>query len=302
MDPQREMHVQEDEIPRANLAPRTAFNDYIILHEIGRGLYAESYMVVDRYSRRTLVLKVNVQDPTDDSYRTELRVLNAIRRRLHFPSISNNFIEGNLECIVMTYAGLSIDRMMNMRGLRHFSAENVVRLGFQIFAAVKSLHDLGFYHRDLHRGNVTARLNSVGSMIVSLIDFGQAQEINYPRPDNYENKTWFSSLALFNGSPFERVDDYIAVIYTLLYCSGEPPISNNEETWLQEKAEFHLNPLSKIRRVENRWLGILYNTIENQRGRGIDTVELMNVFYANRNCDPASRMTIDIIGNSLVIN
>lgn len=267
---------------------------YELMKVLGHGMYGAAYQVRSQGGSDD-VMKIHMQEFEDDlSFKTEIKVLKKVKRLAGFPYLHDVFGLGDLRCLVMSNAGVSVETAFKRDPrTKSCSTENVLRLGYQVCMLVESLHNAGYFHRDIHYGNVMVKLNPEGILKAMLIDFGQSKAIaKAHEPDTCNLKTWSASFQVFRGQQFKKVDDYVSIVYLLADCLGENPCGNNEEKFERRKSEFHQDPSSKINKAENEWIADMYVAVE--CGRRKDIVNMDRILNVLRRVIPGFDITSDL--------
>ncbi len=74
-----------------------------------------------------------------------------------------------------------------------------------IICAIDRIHELGYYHRDLHRGNILLHQNVDGSVRAFVTDFGQALRLTQKRDEKlFVSRMNFPPEALLH--PYKKID------------------------------------------------------------------------------------------------
>ena len=122
--------------------------------------------------------------------------------------------------------------------VRKFRLENIpflmshsVAIVIHVLAKLRTLHDNGIVHGDVHTGNVLISSDADGYMLVHLIDFGLAffDEPNLPNHPVFEEGTWLHELTSpwqLQGYPWSKRDDvYRAVDMLARLINGQEYMS-----------------------------------------------------------------------------
>jgi serine/threonine protein kinase len=95
-----------------------------------------------------------------------------------------------------------------------FSEAQILKIAEDLLVGLKSMHERGFVHRDLHEGNIMFRKSSEGLFEAALIDFGQtlrAVKAKDEIPQAARSRNPPEALL----TPFAQIDRYRADVYAL---------------------------------------------------------------------------------------
>jgi serine/threonine protein kinase len=204
-------------------------NRYRVEKQIGQGGMGAVYIATDERFGSTVAIKETLF--TDEkflkAFEREARLLNSLRHSA-LPRVSDHFVEGNGQFLVMEYiAGEDLSEQIEEEG-KVFSVDIVLNWVDQLLDALDYLHSqaMPVIHRDIKPQNL--KLTPQGQII--LLDFGLAKG-NATNPDSataaksivgYSRN--YASLEQIQGTGTDpRSDLYslAATIYHLL--GGQPP-------------------------------------------------------------------------------
>lgn len=204
-------------------------NRYRVRKQIGQGGMGAVYVAIDERFGSTVAIKETLF--TDENYckafEREARLLNSLRHPA-LPNVSDHFVEGNGQFIVMEYIGGEDLAEQLMKNKKPFPVENVLKWANQLLDTLEFLHhqETPIIHRDIKPQNL--KLTRQGQII--LLDFGLAKG----NPTDVSHQTaaksifgyspGYASLEQIQGTGTEpRSDLYslAATIYHLL--TGVPP-------------------------------------------------------------------------------
>ena len=60
----------------------------------------------------------------------------------------------------MTHSGESVADLLERKPTQKFSNSNILRMTTSLFRALDTLHQIGFVHRDIHKGNMMLKLSN----------------------------------------------------------------------------------------------------------------------------------------------
>ncbi|KAL3097539.1 hypothetical protein niasHS_003987 [Heterodera schachtii] len=195
------------------LAPGTRVSGrWIIIKKLGAGSFGAVYLCQDERMGTIAALKTepfNTRRPLLVMEATVLLNLNNLK-----PGIGLNFCRcldlGRDEqqnattgtampfnYVVMTLVGRPLDKLLREAGDR-FSPGTTIGISIQMLNAIKTLHKVGFLHRDVKPGNSAIGLvESNEQRLLYLIDFGMAR--SYIRSDGQQRRPRATSQ--FRGTP-----------------------------------------------------------------------------------------------------
>jgi serine/threonine-protein kinase len=159
---------------RAGLQPGDRVDQFEVLHGLGQGLYAASYLALDRATGERVVLKVPAPSAAANSdAAARFRREASIAQRLNHPNIQSaarSQIPRDAGYIALEYVeGRSLREWLEADGCLAIS--DAVNVAVQIALALHYAHDHGVVHRDLKPENVIV----LPTGQVKLIDFGNAR-------------------------------------------------------------------------------------------------------------------------------
>lgn len=204
-------------------------NRYHIEKQIGQGGMGSVYLATDERFNNTVAIKETLF--TDDNYRKafsrEARLLNSLKH-IALPKVSDTFIEGNGQYIVMEYiAGEDLFEMLEQSG-EAFPFEDVKIWASQLLDALEYLHGQQnpIIHRDIKPQNL--KLTSSGQVI--LLDFGLAKgnptDANHQTAANsiFGYSRNYASLEQIQGTGTDPRSDIYSLAATLYHlATGKPP-------------------------------------------------------------------------------
>lgn len=154
------------------LSPKTLLqNRYLIERKLGQGGMGAVYLAIDQRFDTAVALKQTLVsgDELRKAFEREARLLNKLRHAA-LPHVIDYFAEADSEYLVMQFIpGEDLAERLERNG-RPFPADEVVRWGDQILAALEYLHayDPPIVHRDIKPQNL--KLTPQGEVV--LLDFG----------------------------------------------------------------------------------------------------------------------------------
>jgi serine/threonine protein kinase len=202
---------------------------YRVDKQIGQGGMGAVFIATDERFGSTVAIKETFF--TDDKFRKaferEARLLNSLRHPA-LPRVSDHFIEGNGQFIVMEFIdGDDLSEQLESEG-KVFAVEDVMGWAVQLLDALEYLHsqEMPVIHRDIKPQNL--KLNSRGQII--LLDFGLAKGNTTNAESATAAKSVFgysrnyASLEQIQGTGTDPRSDLYSLAATLYHLlTGVPP-------------------------------------------------------------------------------
>lgn len=202
---------------------------YRIERQIGQGGMGSVYRATDERFNNIVAIKETLfaDENFRRAFKREARLLNSLKHTA-LPKVSDHFIEGNGQYIVMEYiAGEDLFEMIERSG-RAFPFEDVLIWAEQLLDALEYLHgqEDPIIHRDIKPQNL--KLTPHGQVI--LLDFGLAKG----NPTNANHQTAansifgysrnYASLEQIQGTGTDPRSDLYSLAATLYHLvTGKPP-------------------------------------------------------------------------------
>lgn len=202
-------------------------NRYRIEKHIGQGGMGKVYIALDQRFNSTVAIKETVFEDKNlrKAFEREARLLNSLKH-LALPRVSDHFIEGDGQFLVMEYiAGEDLAEMMERNG-EAFPLEDVLNWANQLCDALEYLHKQDIIHRDIKPQNL--KLTPGGQIV--LLDFGLAKGNPTDAHHHTAAKSIFgysrsyASLEQIQGTGTEPRSDLYSLAATLYHLlTGIPP-------------------------------------------------------------------------------
>lgn len=202
---------------------------YRIEKKIGQGGMGKVYLATDeRFDSRVAVKgKLFSNNQHQNAFKREARLLNNLKHSA-LPKVSDHFVEGNGQYIVMEYiGGDDLFEKMEKKG-EAFPFEDVLNWTHQLLDALEYLHnqEKPVIHRDIKPQNL--KLTSEGKII--LLDFGLAKG----NPTDAKHHTAansvfgysidYASLEQIQGTGTDPRSDIYSLATTMYHlATGKPP-------------------------------------------------------------------------------
>lgn len=204
-------------------------NRYRVQKQIGQGGMGAVYLATDERFGSAVAIKETLF--ADENYRKalgrEARLLNSLRHPA-LPVVSDYFVEGNGQYIVMEYIGGEDLAEQLMKNGKPFPPEDVLIWANQLLDALEFLHnqEIPIIHRDIKPQNL--KLNKQGQII--LLDFGLAKGNPADVSHHTAAKSIFgyspgyASLEQIQGTGTDPRSDLYSLAATLYHLlTGAPP-------------------------------------------------------------------------------
>uniref|UniRef100_A0A1I7XE92 Protein kinase domain-containing protein n=1 Tax=Heterorhabditis bacteriophora TaxID=37862 RepID=A0A1I7XE92_HETBA len=190
--------MSEDELPEefVELSAGTLIREtWAVIRPLGSGAYGHVYHVINVKDDSQAALKVESKNAVDHVLKIELEVLQNFKGR---PDTMQLIAFGTTDAhsfIVMTLCGADLTHLSSSIGA--FSDSTVLRLSICTLLSLKSLHEIGYVHRDVKPCNFA--ISTINKKIVYVIDFGMTRRY----ASKGDNKQWYIKKRRTKG----RVDD-----------------------------------------------------------------------------------------------
>ncbi|KAF1749648.1 hypothetical protein GCK72_026116 [Caenorhabditis remanei] len=229
------------------------------------------------------ILKLYKRDIFDDAYYNEITFLKACKGKKGYPYLFSvfSFAHGNIECdcIVMSDVGDTLLSQLKMRSWR-FTMANTVRIGYRCLELLEKMHAMGYVHMDVHQQNIMVEHDYDGELKLNLIDFEFTSKI-HPPPSCNNFFARQSSLNIARHGDYSPIDDLVSMVFVLFATQNiDPFIRRNIDDYVQQKEQFHADPMRHFPNAESQWLGRLYIEIERQRTDGYDKSKILEILNA----------------------
>ncbi len=211
-------------------AGRVLQNRYRVDRQVGQGGMGAVYIATDERFGSTVAIKETLF--TDEKFRKaferEARLLNSLRHPA-LPRVSDHFIEGNGQFLVMEYIeGEDLSEQIEHEG-HAFPVREVMSWAQQLLDALDYLHSqaMPVIHRDIKPQNL--KLTPEGQVV--LLDFGLAKG-NTTNPDSataaksvFGYSRNYASLEQIQGTGTDPRSDLYSLAATLYHLiAGNPPV------------------------------------------------------------------------------
>ena len=134
--------------------------------------------------------------------------------------------------MVMTLLGPNLSELRKQQPKQRFSLSTALRVGVQVIAAVRAMHNCGFLHRDIKPSNFAIGASSMTKRTCYMLDFGLARqfmtstgEVRPPRPvAGFRGTVRYASINAHQSKDLGRHDDLWSVFYLVVeLANGELP-------------------------------------------------------------------------------
>lgn len=198
---------------------RSIIGGYQIVKRIGSGGMSTVYEAVDADGRevalKLLHPEVAAEPASRDRLRREVRML----QRVHGPYVAQ-ILDAETEAdevfiVTQLINGPTLDA--DVRDSGRYEGADLVELGEELAAALRSIHHLGVLHRDLKPSNVM-----MGSDGPVLIDFGIAQlgeDLRMTRTGSLTHTPGWADPRVIRGAAPDEMADWWALAAVLAYAA-----------------------------------------------------------------------------------
>ena len=126
--------------------------------------------------------------------------------------------------IAMSLLGPSLSELRKRQPHQHFSISTTLRIGLQVLASIRAIHDCGFLHRDIKPSNFAIGGTQATARICFVLDFGLSRqyttltgEVRQARPSaGFRGTVRYASINAHIAKDLGRHDDLWSVFYMLV--------------------------------------------------------------------------------------
>lgn len=199
-----------------------------------QGKYSQVFQGVNFHSQEKVAIKLEEKNARFPQVLFESQILKQLEDHFCVPSPYWSGPDGDFNCLVMEWAGRSLDDLLNECG-GTFSLKTILMIADQAFGALEYIHDKGIIHRDLKPANMCMFDSHNQFERLKLIDFGLSKiyysdEIGHipeAKGKSILGTPLFSSISNHKGLEGSRRDDAESLMYILLYLlAGSLPWSD----------------------------------------------------------------------------
>ncbi|KAI6203690.1 hypothetical protein M3Y94_00585600 [Aphelenchoides besseyi] len=230
--------VSSDEGPVDLPVGKIVSKRWMILKKIGEGGCGSVYIVQDRETKKKYALKAESNFTTAGAVlKLEVEILRRLGgKRKNFGQLIHAGKRVNYSYMVMTLFGPSLSKLLH-RLKRPCSISTQTRIGIQLLHCIKTLHELGYIHRDVKPSNLAIGRHGSATRVIFMLDFGLAREfvrrengrvlMRRPRAETlFRGTTRYCSINTHNHNDQSRVDDLWSMMYVLIELRGALPWQN----------------------------------------------------------------------------
>ncbi|CAG5112443.1 Oidioi.mRNA.OKI2018_I69.chr2.g6659.t1.cds [Oikopleura dioica] len=198
---------------------------WIIVKMIGMGGFGQIYEAKYMKSGESAAVKVESSQYDKQVLKMEAEVLQKMKGKSKY--ICKFFgcgRESKFNYIIMSLLGNNISALRKATDSGYFSTSTALRLGVQMLRAIRSLHDVGYLHRDVKPSNFALGMGR-HSRRLFIYDFGLARKfaddrgmLRPPRDTKcpFRGTLRYASLNAHNGQELGRHDDLWSFFYLMI--------------------------------------------------------------------------------------
>ncbi|KAK0415169.1 hypothetical protein QR680_011803 [Steinernema hermaphroditum] len=213
---------------------------YTLERKLGDGRFGCVYEVkTERKERFAMKIEWKCAERVDPRLGMEILVLRHIRQNTvspHYVDFVDRSSKPGYYFMVTTIVGPNLEELMRLRHNKKCTHQTALGVAFQVLAALKDLHGLGFIHRDIRPCNLNIGPGN-RTHFIYLMNFGsaavyrKARRVRKPRENvAFRGTMPFTSLSSHNKKEQCPKDDLESLVYTIVQmCNGLP--------WINEKNE-----------------------------------------------------------------
>lgn len=239
----------EYKIPQAG----EVIGKYVLNEKIGQGSFGIVFEGHEIDSIKKVAIKIEISSEQKYSQlENEYEIYSKLEGVAGFPRIRYFGRSSSYNYLVMEYLGISLEDMLAIRN-RMLSAKTIFIIGKRMVSLIKSLHEIGYVHRDVKPDNF---LIGKDPRKIFLIDLGMAKE--YIRNGQHIPKGTgkkltgtprYASVNAHEGNELGRKDDLESIGYIVLYLAkGKLPWQGLKES-KREKCRM-IGEMKKEMRIE----------------------------------------------------
>jgi serine/threonine protein kinase len=204
-----------------------------VLRKIGRGGFGEIYKAKDHDTGERCAIKAESAVSSKQVLKMEVVVLKRLQScSPHICTLLGCGRTDRINYMVMSLLGPNLSELRKQQPNQKFSLSTTLRVGVQVIAAVRAMHNCGFLHRDIKPSNFAIGASSVTKQTCYMLDYGLARqyvtptgEIRPPRPvAGFRGTVRYASINAHQSKDLGRHDDLWSVFYLLVeLANGELP-------------------------------------------------------------------------------
>lgn len=233
--------AEEGEITGEDLKESGSYQDHFrIIDELGQGGYGLVYVVSDIYNNNLYALKLQRQIFGPSSEQRDFKIEIAVMREAiekgklqHLPMIvwqSRDQTRYAMEMLGPSISSMK-EHMRKKRPEKPFTDVTVLRLAIHMLRCIRSLHEMGYIHRDIKPCNFL--LTGDNENPVCLVDFGLCVENSQcKKGTNIGTQQYMSLNAIYNERQFFS-DDIQSWFWSVLEMASD-------SDWKKSKSDTHL--------------------------------------------------------------
>jgi len=245
-------------------------NRFLIKSFLGRGGFADIYLVIDNYNNQEVLLKLFKYEGQSKSIKSYIeREAKFLKKIISVNGIVKilevNWVANRRGLVILQeyIKGISLEDYLYKED---FLKENeAINITISLCETLEKLHNLGIIHADIKPSNILLIENTMKPI---LIDFGNAKYIGEKKEKNIIVSLPYTPPEMFDTSTLidEKIDIYSLGVTLLEMLVGlnlkkDKPFYNSA-TMAVRKNEFKLNQLLNKERKEKKILEIQNNKLK----------------------------------------
>ena len=229
---------------------KVLLDDYILDKKIGSGSFGEVYRAIDTKTKEYVALKIE-EKKHGNLLALEYKIYTKLEKAGFIdglPKVYKYIETSQSNIMVMELLDKSLEYLFNQK--KKFTNRTVFLLGIEITNLLRTLHNIGYIHRDIKPNNFMIGSGENKGKIY-IMDFGLSKQfinkgkhISYTVDKSLIGTARYASTHIHMGMEPSRRDDIESVGYMLVYfMKGSLPWQGLKK----EKTEDHLEHIGEIK-------------------------------------------------------
>lgn len=194
---------------------------------------------------------------------------------------------GEFTGIVTSGSGASLYKVVLRSGA--ISYANGVRLCYQLFALLDTMHELNYVHRNIDMNTVRVGENWRGDYVAQLNGFYYTTHM-VPEPKSYGMNWRYQSIPVCDNETYNRLDDFVSALYVVITSQGINMLQETAQRAFEAKERFDDDPRCYLRDNRHFWIADVYEELMAQRENNyFDRHAIwVHLVTAVEGCDPST--------------